>query len=254
MAIFDALILSVVEGITEFLPISSTGHLILASKLLGLGESDFLKTFEIAIQAGAILSVLVLYGFVLLKNRAIFVRVAASFIPTAAVGFVLYKIIKHYFLGNVWLTLTMLFVGGILLVFSDSFAKSEGRKIEDLSLKEYAALGLIQSLSVVPGVSRAAATILGGTWLGLSREAAVEFSFLLAVPTMFAATGYDLLKSASAFSSNDLGILAVGCAASFISALVVVKWFLNYAKKYSFRAFGIYRIILAIVFGLFMLK
>lgn len=256
MNIIQAIILSIVEGITEFLPVSSTGHLILVSQLMGLIETDFVKSFEIFIQLGAILAIVVLYFNKYKQNFTVWKNVIAAFLPTAVIGFVLYKVIKNYLLGNSLVVVLSLLIGGILLIVLEKmFTEKEHHvgKIEDLTLKQSAMIGLIQSLSIVPGVSRSAATILGAMYLGAKRSTAVEFSFLLAVPTMIAATGLDLVKSNFFFSSSEWMIMIVGFIGSFISALLVVKWFIKFVQKNTFIPFGIYRIIVAILFWLFII-
>lgn len=252
MDILSSFILGIVEGITEFLPISSTGHLILAGELLGIPNGNFEKSFDIIIQLGAIFSVMALYWRALLVDRETQKRVIVAFLPTAAIGLVLYKTVKQL-LGNISLVVAMLFIGGILIILFERWYEKRPkgvlvRNIKDISYKQAAAIGLCQSIAIVPGVSRSAATILGGLGLGIKRETIVEFSFLLAVPTMLAATGLDLLKNFNSFSSADMGVLAVGFATSFIVALACIKFFLGFIKKYTFVTFGVYRIIAA---GLF---
>lgn len=248
-----AIILGIVEGITEFLPISSTGHLILATRVLGISSTEFVKSFEIAIQLGAILSVVVLYGKSLLRDRRVLARVAAAFVPTAIVGLLFYKLIKKHLLGSEETVVWALFVGGILLIVFEWLHKEKPGAESDLAKLPYSkaiAIGIFQSLAVVPGVSRAAATIVGGLLLGLKRKAIVEFSFLLAVPTMAAAAGLDLIKSAGSFSAGQFQVLFIGFAASFVTALLAIKFLLHFIKHNSFMIFGIYRIVVALVFWL----
>jgi undecaprenyl-diphosphatase len=251
MNILHAIILSVVEGITEFLPISSTGHMILASTLLKIAETDFVKSFEIIIQLGAILAVLLLYWKKLLTNKDTFIRVAIAFVPTAIVGLVLYKFIKNVLLGNPWIVVWSLGIGGILLILLEKF---HTEKQKNMSLITAFIIGIAQSLSIIPGVSRAAATIVGAMLLGVKREKAVEFSFLLAIPTMAAATGLDLIKSGRHFTGNQYELLAIGFIGAFITALVTVKWFIGFVKTHSFIPFGIYRILVALAFYFLILK
>ena len=253
MNFFEAVVFGVVEGITEFLPISSTGHLILTAHLLKLPESDFLKTFQIAIQFGAILAVVVLYGRSLILNRKILSRVAVAFLPAAGLGFIFYKVIKNVLLENESVVLWSLFLGGIFLVcFELFYSKKEalGGELEDISFGQSFIIGIFQAVAVVPGVSRAAATIIGGLLLGLKRKTIVEFSFLLAIPTMAAATGYDLFKNAVVFSSQDVILLACGFAVSFIVAVFSIRFLLHYIKNHNFMVFGIYRILVALLFWL----
>ncbi len=253
MNIFSALILSIVEGITEFLPISSTGHLELAAKLLNIPQTEFVKSFEIVIQLGAILAVLVLYFSRVSKNFEVWKRTLAAFIPTAIVGLIFYKFIKGFLLGNLMVNVASLFFGGILIIILERiFAKNSRKinKVEEISVAKSGLVGVAQSISVIPGISRAAATIFGGMGLGLTRVAATEFSFILAIPTMFAATGLDLYKTRFAFSSSEYFLILVGFIGAFISALLTVKWLIKFVSKHSFVGFGIYRIILALIFFL----
>lgn len=256
MTFFDAIILGVVEGITEFLPISSTGHLILTSKLLGLADSVFLTSFEIAIQLGAILAVVFLYWRKLLVDRGLVARVLAAFIPTAIIGLALHGLAKTYLLGSAKVVLISLFVGGIVLIL---FEYWYGKKAEVevrvehfdgspiVTYKQAVIVGVIQSLAIIPGVSRAAATVVGGLALGLPRKTIVEFSFLLAIPTMTAATGLDLFKTGTAFSGQEWLLLATGFVVSTLVALVAVKWLLRFITHHNFTIFGWYRVVVAIL-------
>ena len=256
MSIFQTLILSIVEGITEFLPISSTGHLILVSELLSLSQTEFVKSFEIIIQLGAIMAIVVLYFKKLIENKKLYPKILAAFLPSAIIGFVLYKFIKQYLIGDPQIVLASLFIGGILLIILEKIlAKIKIRNdltIEELDLKSCLLVGLSQTVSMIPGVSRAAATIIGGMSVGLSRSSAIEFSFLLAVPTMAAASGLDLIKSYQYFSVQDFKQLIVGFIVSFISAKIAVEWLIKFMKNHSLAAFGVYRIILAITFWIFI--
>ncbi len=249
MTAVDAIILGIVEGITEFLPISSTGHLIIASKLLGIPQTEFTKTFEIVIQLGAILSVVYLYFNRLKRDLELWKRIIAAFIPTGIVGFVLYKIIKTY-LFNPHIVVYSLSIGGILIVIIESYFKKDPpkEKINDISYKKAMIIGLVQSLSVIPGTSRSAASIIGGMFTGLSRKEAVEFSFLLAIPTMFAATGYDVLKSGLYINPHQWHLIIIGFIASSISAFFAVKTFISFISRFTLKVFGVYRIVVAIVF------
>ena len=253
MDFLQTLIMSVVEGITEFLPISSTGHLILTARSLGLTQTEFLKSFEIIIQFGAILSVVVLYWKQLLLDFRVLTRVIAAFIPTAVLGLVFYKIIKTYLLASFHLVLWSLLLGGVALIVFELFHKEKEDAIDDLAAIPYSTscvIGLFQAVAMIPGVSRSAATIVGGLALGVRRKTIAEFSFLLAVPTMLAATCLDLLKNRSTFSVDQLSCLSVGFVLSFVSALVGVKFLLRFIKNHTFISFGVYRIVLAISFWL----
>lgn len=251
MNLFDGIILGIIEGITEFLPISSTGHLILANHLLGLSQTEFLKSFEIAIQCGAILSVVALYWKKIAQNPEVIKKIAVAFIPTGILGYIFYKLIKIFLLGNGKVVIWALFVGGVLLILFEFWHKEKEEAVEDLaniSYKQSVLIGIFQSIAMVPGVSRSAATILGGLLIGLKRKTIVEFSFLLAVPTMFAATVFDLWKSAGEFSLDQFDVLVVGFIASFIVALLSIKFLLGFIKNHTFVPFGVYRIIAAIIF------
>ncbi len=257
MNYIHALIFSIVEGITEFLPISSTGHLILVSKLLNIPQTEFVKSFEIFIQLGAICAVVFLYWKDFLKGLTIWKPVIVAFIPTGILGLVFYKVVKHFLLGNVLVTVAALLIGGILLIVIEKMHAEKNEhisRIEQVSLKTALFIGLFQSLSMIPGVSRAAATIIGALLLGTKRKTAVEFSFLLAVPTMLAATGLDLVKSDFHFSSYEFSLLAVGFIGSFIVAILAIKFLLKFVQNHTFIPFGIYRIVLAILFFLFVLR
>ncbi|MDP2653034.1 MAG: undecaprenyl-diphosphate phosphatase [Candidatus Omnitrophota bacterium] len=251
MNLWDAVILGIVEGITEFLPVSSTGHLLLANRLLGHEPTDFLKSFDITIQLGAILAVVVLYGRSLLVDRKVLMRVAAAFIPTAVAGLIFYKLIKNVLMDSAPVVLWSLFLGGIFLIVFEKFHKEPPGAEGDIRKIPYgtaALIGLFQALAMVPGVSRSAATIIGGLLLGVRRKTIVEFSFLLAVPTMLAATALDLLKNASAFSADQAAFLATGFAASFAVAIFSIKFLLYYIQRNNFILFGVYRIFAALVF------
>jgi undecaprenyl-diphosphatase len=255
MSYIHVLILAVIEGLTEFLPISSTGHLILASELLGIQPTNFQKTFEIVIQLGAIFAVFTLYFNKLISNFNLIKKISVAFLPTALVGFILYPIIKDFLLGSSAITLNALFWGGIALIGVEWFLRRrKGQRVTDgePSYKQALIIGTFQSISVIPGVSRAAATIVGGLLTGLNREKATEFSFLLAVPTMLAASAWDIYKSREILTSANLLPLFVGVALSFVFAALAVKFLIRYVKRHDFTAFGIYRIILAILFWFFV--
>jgi undecaprenyl-diphosphatase len=256
MDFITAFILGIVQGISEFLPISSTGHMILASHLMGLKHTEFLKSFEIAIQVGTILSVVVLYWRSLLVDFEVIKRLVVAFIPTGVLGLTLYKLIKGYLLGSETVVLCSLLIGGIFIVaFEYWYREKEDAtsEIREISYKNAVIIGLFQSIAMIPGVSRSASTILGGLWLGLKRKTIVEFTFLLAVPTMLAATGYDLIKSGSQFSFDQIQYLLVGFVTAFVVALLTIKFLLQFIKTHTFIPFGIYRIVL-VVFWFLLLK
>lgn len=252
MSYFESIILGIIEGVTEFLPISSTAHLILGASALGIVQSDFVKSFEIIIQLGAILAVVVFFWKKLFDLNTIKLMLI-GFIPTAVLGLLFYKRIKSY-LGDVSVVLWALFIGGvILIVFEWWYAKRviSTKRSDKLTPRQAFLVGCFQSIAFVPGVSRSGATIVGGMTLGISRTAIAEYSFLLAVPTMCAATGLDVIKNHKLiFSSGNLGVLITGFATSFIGALIAIKFFLGYVKKNNFVYFGVYRIAIAIIFFL----
>lgn len=253
----QAIILSIVEGLTEFLPISSTGHLVLISRLLNITQTEFVKSFEIIIQLGAVFAILFLYWRTILANRKIWKIILMAFAPTAIVGFIFYKTVKVFLLGNPLITLLALFVGGITLIVLEKLYKEKGDHVEGLdkiSFKNAFLIGIFQSISIIPGVSRSAATIIPALFLGTRRKTAVEFSFLLAIPTMLAATTLDVARSGFFFTPSELSILATGFIGSFLVAIFAVKFLLKFIQNHTFIPFGIYRILLAIIFGLYMLK
>ncbi|MCB9059625.1 MAG: undecaprenyl-diphosphate phosphatase [Calditrichae bacterium] len=254
MGILETIILSIIEGLTEFLPISSTGHMILASAAMNIHENEFVKTFEIAIQLGAIMAIALMYIKRFLQGIEIYIKLTVAFIPTAVVGLLAYKIIKEYLFNPVVVSVSLI-IGGIILILIDnkiSNKESKTLSLEKIPYKNAFFIGLMQCLSMIPGTSRAAATIIGGVVNGLDKKQATEFSFLLAIPTMFAATGYDLLKTPVSFSSNEIILLAIGLVIAFISAWFAVKIFLKVVELYGFKHFGYYRIILGIAFLIFM--
>jgi len=250
MTYFDSILLGMLEGLTEFLPVSSTGHLILASTLLGLPQTDALKSFEIAIQLGSILAVVVLF-FRDFFSIAVLKRLILAFIPTGIVGLLLYRFIKDFLIGDPLIVVIALAVGGALIIAIER-EQPEGERpeiaIADLPYKKTFLIGLAQSLAIIPGVSRSGATVMGGLLMKLPRATVLKFSFLLAVPTMLAATGYDLIKTPEAFAGQNAGLLAVGFTTAFIVALLTVKVAMAFVKKHSFAPFGWYRIALALFF------
>jgi len=259
MTILHNIILSIVEGITEFLPISSTGHLILASKVLDIVQSDFVKSFEIIIQLGAILSVIVLY-FKKLFNVETIKRLIVAFLPTAVIGLAMYKIVKKFLLGNLTVVVWSLLIGGVLLIVLELWYKRQKHDISEIdseivlpNYKQSFLIGLVQSVAIIPGVSRSGATIAGGLLMRMSRKSIVEFSFLLAVPTMVAASGLDILKNYQVFTASNIWSLVVGFVSSFIVAILGIKLLLGFIRKYDFIPFGVYRIVIALIFILFFL-
>jgi undecaprenyl-diphosphatase len=262
MNIFHAIILGIVEGITEFLPISSTGHMILTSKVLGIQETDFLKTFEIVIQLGAILAVVALYFKRLITSMDTIKKVIVAFIPTAIIGLIFHDLVKAYLLGSTLVVSISLIVGGIIIIWFEKTNQKKqlsqaqtavggevGKSLNiDISYMQSIKIGFYQSIAMIPGVSRSAATIIGGQISGLSRIAIVEFSFLLAIPTMFAASFLDLYKGVGHIGSNEVMLLVVGFVTAFIVAFIAIKSFINYIQKHSFIGFAVYRIIVGVLF------
>jgi undecaprenyl-diphosphatase len=251
--IMHVLIFGIIEGVTEFLPVSSTGHLMLTAKILQISQSEFVKSFEIAIQLGAVLSVVVLYWQKLLRGWKIWKSLFVAFIPAALIGAVLYKSIKRYLMGNDGVVLWSLFIGGLFLIVFELFYREKEKAVDDLSEISYPqalVIGFFQCLAMVPGVSRAAATIIGGLVIGLKRKTIVEFSFLLAIPTMLAATALDLFKSANVFKPEQFASLGLGFIVSFAVAIAAIRFFLSFIKRHNFIFFGVYRIIVALAFWL----
>ncbi|WP_333785161.1 undecaprenyl-diphosphatase UppP [Thermocrinis sp.] len=251
----DAIILGFVEGLTEFLPVSSTGHLILTAHIIGLSHNDFTKSFEISIQLGAIMAVFFLYLTRFLTDLETWKRIIVAFLPTGIFGFLLYKFVKGYLIGNDLVVVINLFLGGVFLLFADRWCEKFCRieRVQKLPLGKAFMIGLFQSLAMVPGVSRSGATIIGGMLMGLNRKQAAEFSFLLAVPTMLTATGYDLYKSYSQFSLQEFHLLGIGFAVSFLTAILSVKLLLKFVSAYNFVPFGIYRILVSLLYSYFFL-
>jgi len=252
MNFINALILGLVEGVTEFLPISSTAHLIISSKLLGIQNTEFQKFFEVFIQSGAILAVVFIYWKIILKNRSLMVNIILSFIPTAVVGLLLHKVIKNVFFESFTLIAVSLFVIGLFFIIYEFLLKNKivkaEKKIIQMTILQALLIGVGQSLAVVPGVSRAGAVILTMMVMGFNREESALYSFVLAVPTLFAASAFDFIKTDSqlVFSGSNPLFLLIGLTASFFSALLAIKWFIKFLQKNSLSYFGVYRIGLAI--------
>jgi undecaprenyl-diphosphatase len=246
----EAIILGVVEGFTEFLPISSTAHLVITADVLRIPESAFLSSFIIAIQLGAIASVVLLYWRRIMLDFGTMKRVIAAFLPTAIIGYALYSLVKEFLLENLEVIAWALLIGGVFLLIFEWWRKGKTSIETPLSEMPYSTaivIGCIQALAIVPGVSRAGATIVGGMLLGLGRKEIVEFSFLLAIPTMLAATGYDLLKTGSSFATHEWELLAVGFAVSFVAAYAGIRFLVSFVQTHSFTGFGWYRIALGAI-------
>jgi undecaprenyl-diphosphatase len=247
MSIFETIIIAIVEGLTEFLPVSSTGHMILAQGFLGVKSDEFVKAFTIIIQFGAILSVLVLYWKRFFNSWDFYRKLLIAFIPAAVIGFLANDFIDSL-LENVWVVSVMLILGGIFMLFVDKWFNHSEKEEPPMTDAKAFKIGLIQCIAMIPGVSRSMATIVGGMAQGFSRKTAAEFSFFLAVPTMAAASGYKLLKLLLAEESRQLladnmSVLLIGNAVAFIVAVLAIKFFIGFLTKYGFKAFGYYRII-----------
>lgn len=250
MTILQAIILAFVEGVTEFLPISSTGHMILTSYMMGIEENNFVKSFEVIIQSGAILAVVVIYWKRFLPTWSFYRKLFIAFLPTAIIGFA----VKNYvdiLLGSALVVAWSFIIGGVILIWTDKYfahLNTAGRTTEDLTTKDSLLLGLFQSIAMIPGVSRSAATIIGGLSLGMNRKEAAEFSFFLAVPTLAAATaykGYGILKS---IDSSQIHLLVIGNIVAFVVAILAIKTFIHFLSSHGFKYFGYYRILMGVIF------
>jgi undecaprenyl-diphosphatase len=248
---FSSFILGIVEGITEFLPISSTGHLMVTSSLLGIDGSDkFTQAFEVAIQFGAILAVVVLYWKRFFKSLNFYYKLFVAFLPAGILGFIFIHKIDEM-LSSVMVVMWTFFIGGIILLFIDRwFKKAEMEPDKEIKYSNALIIGFFQAVSMIPGVSRSAATIVGGLTQKLNRKSAVEFSFFLAVPTMFVATAYKLFEfyrmNGGGFHGSEIQSLLIGNVVAFIVAMIAIKFFITYLQKHGFRIFGIYRILAAV--------
>jgi undecaprenyl-diphosphatase len=253
MSILQSVILAIIEGLTEFLPVSSTGHMIIASSMMGIASDEFVKMYTVAIQLGAILSVIVLYWRKFIQSFQFYLTLLVAFIPAAVFG-KLFNDQIDALLENALVVGITLFLGGIVLLFVDKwFNQTETN--DEVTYPKALKIGFFQVIAMIPGVSRSAATIIGGLQQKLSRKAAAEFSFFLAVPTMFAATAYKLLKYIMAgytFGSNELTLLAIGNIVAFVVAMIAIKAFISFLTKYGFKVFGWYRIVVGlIIIGLY---
>lgn len=251
MDYLQSVFLGIVEGVTEYLPVSSTFHLIWTSRFLGIPQTEFQKAFEVIIQSGAVLAVVVLYWKILINDKKLILKILSSFLPTAIVGLVLYKSIKNIFFENYLLQISVFLIMGIVFVVYEKYRKNKNlaKTLTDISYKECFIIGFAQAAAVIPGVSRAGAVILTMTFLNIKREEAAKFSFLLALPTIAAASGLDLVKTSPIlFTQTDkIGYLIIGFLTAFLSAMVVVKWFIKFLQHHTLSSFGWYRIILGII-------
>ncbi len=252
MTYFQAILLAIVEGLTEFLPVSSTGHMIIASSIMGIQANDFVKLFTVCIQFGAILSVVVLYFKRFFKSVDFYFKLIVAFIPAAICGLVFKKYIDALLESPLTVGIA-LFVGGIVLLFVDKFFNDKNATTisdSEVTYKQSFLIGCFQCIAMIPGVSRSAATIVGGMANKLTRQAAAEFAFFVAVPTMFAATVkdlYDFIKTGHVISTEEIKLLVVGNLVAFIVAILAIKFFITLLTKYGFKLFGIYRIIVGAI-------
>jgi undecaprenyl-diphosphatase len=245
VSIFQAIIIAIVEGITEFLPISSTGHMIITQQLLGIGDDAFVKAFIVNIQFGAILSVVVLYWKRFFQSLDFYFKLIFAFIPSAVLGLLLNDVIDELLESPTTVAVSLL-LGGVVLVFIDKLLNPKNEIV--LTFPKAFIIGLTQCISMIPGVSRSAATIIGGMSQGLTRKQAAEFSFFLAVPTMFGASALKLVKALDGtpeiFTTHNLTVLAIGNLVAFLVAMMAIRFFVSYLTQYGFRIFGWYRIVL----------
>lgn len=252
MTLLESVFLGALEGMTEFLPVSSTGHLILLSSLFGLEQTEAHKSYEIAIQLGSILAVLFYYTKRVFSSKDLWLKIGVAFIPTGLSGLILYSTIKSLFTPAT--VVYMLIIGGIIMIVIEWLRKEDkGVGLEEVTYKQAIMIGIAQSFAMVPGTSRSGATIIGGLLSGLNRRAAVEFSFILAVPTMVVATAYDLYKNAEHFVVDDWSLLGIGFVSAFLFALLAIRFFLAFVTKYNFVPFGVYRIFIGLMFLNFVL-
>lgn len=250
MTIYQAIVLAIIEGLTEFLPVSSTGHMIMGSSAMGIASLPFVKTFTVAIQLGAILSVVVLYWKRFWQTLKFYWVLLVGFIPAAVIGFLFNDRIDSL-LERVDVVEWMLIAGGIVLLFIDRlFAHTETTGDTSVGYSQSLKIGFFQCIAMIPGISRSAATIIGGLTQGLHKKTAAEFSFFLAVPTMLAATGYKLLKfylGGNTFGQEEITLLAIGNVTAFIVAMVAIRYFIDFLTNHGFRVFGYYRIAAGII-------
>ncbi len=249
MDILQAIIIGIIEGFTEFLPISSTGHMIVASKFLGVEQSAVVKAYEVIIQFAAILAVVLLYREKInFKEINLWSKIVAAFFPLAIIGFLLKDWIKEIF--TVQTVAYMFIIGGVIFLIVEYFHKDEestAKDIDEVTWGQAMSIGFAQVLSLVPGTSRAGSTIIGGMLSGVSRKASTEFSFLLAIPVMMAVSGYDLLKHYKEFVGADITAFAIGFVVAFVVAYITIKMFIVFLQRFTFVAFGVYRIIFGVI-------
>lgn len=245
--LLQALILAIIEGITEFLPVSSTGHMMIASAFMGIHKDPIIKNFEVIIQFGAILSVVVLYWKSFFQSINFYVKLFVAFLPAAVIGILADDLIDSL-LSNVYVVVATLFLGGIVLLFVDKwFHKATTAPDVEPTMGQGLKIGFFQCIAMIPGVSRSAASIIGGMATGLSRKRAAEFSFFLAVPTMFGAASLKVVKSLDTIKQEDIFLYLFGSVVAFLVAMIAIKTFIKFIQKNGFKVFGWYRIILAVV-------
>ena len=245
MHIFQAIIIAIVEGITEFLPVSSTGHMIITQKLLGIEPDAFVKLFTVNIQFGAILSVIILYWKRFFQSFDFYIKLFVAFLPAAFLGFLFSGYIDRM-LESVLVVAISLVLGGVILLFVDSWF-NEPSEDQKITFPKAFIIGLFQTIAMIPGVSRSAATIVGGLTQKLSRKNATEFSFFLAVPTMFAASAYEMIKSYKAIQPQHINVLIIGNVVAFLVAMLAIKGFVAFLTRHGFKIFGYYRIIVGAI-------
>jgi undecaprenyl-diphosphatase len=250
ISIWQVIILAIVEGLTEFLPVSSTGHMIITSSILGISSLEFTKLLTVNIQFGAILAVVVLYWRNFFQSFDFYIKLIIAFIPTAIFGLLLNDFIDSL-LENVVVVAISLILGGIILIFIDKWLEKRDLD-EEITLPKALKIGLFQCIAMIPGVSRSAATIIGGMMQGLSKKSAAEFSFFLAVPTMFAASAYKLLKSYKSIEPQHISLLLIGNVIAFAVAMVAIKFFIGFLTKNGFKIFGYYRILVGVIILIFV--
>lgn len=256
MTLFETIVIAIVEGLTEFLPVSSTGHMIITQHLLGMESSDFVKAFTVNIQFGAILSVVVLYWKRFFQTLDFYWKLLIAFLPAAVIGFLAGDFIDSL-LENVWVVAIMLIIGGVFMLYVDKLFNKEDEN-QEMNWKRALKIGFFQCIAMIPGVSRSMATIVGGMSTKLSRKNAAEFSFFLAVPTMAAAAGYKLLQlfqdpGGSEMLTDNLVTLLIGNFVAFLVAMAAIKFFIGFLTKHGFKAFGYYRIVVGGIILFFLL-
>lgn len=247
MTPLEAIVIAIIEGLTEYLPISSTGHMILASTFFGIEGNEFVKNYMVIIQFGAILSVVFLYWRRFVQSFDIYLKLFVAFLPAAVVGLLAKKWIAQM-LESAYVVAITFILGGILLLFVDRwFEKGAKNRLENLNFMNAFKIGMCQCLALIPGTSRSASTIVGAMWQGLDRKAAAEFSFLLAVPTLVAATGYKCLGILPTITSDQIHLLLLGNLISFIVGAITIKAFVGFLSRHPLKSFGVYRIVVGVI-------